>query len=423
MVAVGSAVVGGGALLAKNSDRPARECQPLVQVGAATHPHGSVVRCQYVEIPQVERTAAFIGSQPYWLWGLEHGLNEHGVAVGNHTVFTRDKPEGQKLIGMDLVRLGLERAASAAAAAEVITDLVELYGQGGSGYADSDFPYHSSFMIADRREAYLIETSDRHWARRRIGDIGGATNHVTINTDWDRLSDGAVEHARGNGWWEGEGRFDFAAAYRDLSWVPATFSSGRYRRTCDMLAERRGDLDAAIMRRSLRDHYGSPVFRPVYEEDDERFLSVCMHADPIGATTASMVADLPADRYGGPCYWGSLGAPCVGVFLPYYPEGVIPPGIKVGASAPRRDSPWWEFRRLHDLVERDFERFGPQVRQFWDDWEEQLSAAAAEVVEEAAKLRRRGDSNALRERLTSFMAANFSALSERLATITAAIES
>src|SRR6188768_2145119 len=88
LVALGNATADGSVLFAKNSDRPAAECQPFVQIPRQTHPAGAMLRCQYVEIPQVAETAAMIGSRPFWLWGFEHGLNEHGIAIGNHTVFT-----------------------------------------------------------------------------------------------------------------------------------------------------------------------------------------------------------------------------------------------------------------------------------------------------------------------------------------------
>ena len=424
LVALGAATADGGALLAKNSDRPAHECQPLVQVAAADHDPAANVRCQYIEIAQVEHTAAFVGSRPFWLWGLEHGLNEHGVAVGNHTVFTRERPQDSKLIGMDLVRLALERAATARAAREVICDLVERHGQGGSGYFDSDFPYFSSFLIADARSAYLIETSDRRWAERAIAGVGSATNHVTIGGDWEHLSADAVDYAMQNGWWPtaSSERFDFAAAYRDSSLIPPTFSSGRYRRTCELLAQRRGSIDASFLRACLRDHYHGPVYRPAYAEDDERYLSVCMHADPIGATTASMVAHLPADPAAPSCYWGSLGAPCVGVFLPYFPEAELPAALARGGEHPQVDSPWWGFRRLLELVERDWETFGPHVRRFWDSWEAELAAAAVAAAGAAGRARAAGDPGSGRRRLSRFMADNVTEMMARLSALTAELE-
>jgi hypothetical protein len=113
LVALSPASADGVTLFANNSDRPPREAKRLVQQPRAVHPAGGRVRCQYVEIPQVAETAAWIGSQPHWLWGVEHGVNEHRVAIGNETVFAREAPGETGLLGMDLVRLGLERARSA----------------------------------------------------------------------------------------------------------------------------------------------------------------------------------------------------------------------------------------------------------------------------------------------------------------------
>mgnify|MGYP003411426687 FL=1 len=81
---------GSRPIFAKNSDRPPDEAQPLIQVAAVDHRPGSKLRCQYIEIDQVSRTHAFLGSRPHWLWGCEHGVNEHGVAIGNHTIYTKD---------------------------------------------------------------------------------------------------------------------------------------------------------------------------------------------------------------------------------------------------------------------------------------------------------------------------------------------
>src|SRR5579884_1713603 len=121
LIALPPATRDGAALFAKNSDRPARECQRIVQLPRRRHPPGARVRCQYVEIPQVEETAAVLGSQPYWLWGFEHGVNEHRVAIGNETVFAREPLGDTGLLGMDLVRLGLERGRTATATGPTTT--------------------------------------------------------------------------------------------------------------------------------------------------------------------------------------------------------------------------------------------------------------------------------------------------------------
>jgi secernin len=215
LVALGSRTATGRTIFAKNSDRPAAECQPLAQVPARDWDEGSRLSCQYIEIDQVPHTFAFVGARPAWLWGLEHGVNEKGVAIGNHTIFTRDAVADRGLLGMDLVRLGLERGATAASAVETIIELVERYGQGGSGYSDTHWPYHNSFLVADAREAWLLEASASRWAVRRASDgTLSASNHVTIGTDWDRLGHDTMEHAIAMDWWpEPTGvPFDFASA-------------------------------------------------------------------------------------------------------------------------------------------------------------------------------------------------------------------
>lgn len=416
LVALGSATADGAVLFAKNSDRPAGECQPLVQIPAARHPPGTRLRCQYIDIPQVIETARVIGSRPYWLWGFEHGLNEHGVAIGNHTVFTKDPLAGEGLIGMDLVRLGLERGRTAAQAVAVISALLEAHGQGGSGYVDKEWPYHNSFLIADRDEAYLLETSERRWALRHVGEIGSASNHLAIGADWEALADGTIEHAIANGWWDeaAEARFDFAAAYRDTVLAPDVISSGRHRRTCELLVAGRGALTPAALQAALRDHYDGVLHRPGRAPDDERYFSVCMHAEPVGTTTASMIARLPRSPDDVLGYWGSLGSPCVGVFLPYYVDGELPAHLARGDAQPAAESPWWRFQALRTLVERDWQRHAGAVRAFWDEFEPVLASEAVEVEAKAVRLRRAGQRDAAARLLTRFMDANVALALERL---------
>ena len=403
LVALGVATADGVTLFAKNSDRPAGESQPLIQLPRQQHPAGARVGCQYLEIDQVGETARLIGSRPFWLWGFEHGLNEHGVAIGNHTVFARDGLGSTGLTGMDLVRLGLERGRSARQAVETITALVERHGQGGSGYFDKDWPYHNSFLLADAREAYLLETSNRTWAVRHVDDVCSASNHVSITDDWDGLAPETIEHAVENGWWSeaSEARFDFAAAYRDTS-LPEVISSGRHRRTCALLEGGKGTLSAGDLRRALRDHYdGGTTFVPGRAPDDERCYSVCMHADPVGTTTASMIARLPAGAAEVQTYWASLGSPCLGIFLPLYVQAEIPLELSRGGEHASGDSPWWRFKALLSRVEQDWSQ-APRIRAAWDEVERSLETERSQVEARAGELLRRDDAAAARRELTAF---------------------
>lgn len=66
-------------------------------------------------------------------------------------------------------RLGLERGSTATEALEVITKLLEKYGQGGP-CSDSDpgLAYHNSFIIADPTTAWVLETCGKHWVAEQV---------------------------------------------------------------------------------------------------------------------------------------------------------------------------------------------------------------------------------------------------------------
>jgi dipeptidase len=403
LVALAPATRDGITLFAKNSDRDPGECQRVVQTAAARHEPGALLRCQYVEIPQVAATAAVLGSQPHWLWGFEHGVNEHGVAIGNQTVFSREPVAESGLLGMDLVRLGLERARTADEALEVVTTLVAEHGQGGSGHPTIHWPYHSGFVIADPHGAWLLETSDRRWVARRVRDVDNASNCISIGSDWDRASDDVARVAAAQGWWdERRGRLDFHAAYADDRTPPQNLAAGRRRRAATLLEEGRGELDVAHLRALLRDHHpgAARVQRP-FEHPDH--FTLCMHTD-VSATTASMVAPLVGDASAPHATWVALGAPCIAPYLPCYPElGVAPARLGLGEASADPESPWWRAHELLALVDRDPARVAPAVRARWEAFEAGVDVEAAGVERRAADALRAGDRRAAEDGLGRFV--------------------
>jgi secernin len=211
MVVTPEASADGVMLFGKNSDRAPNEAQYLTAVPAADHDSGSRVMCTYLKIDQAAHTNALLLSKPFWIWGAEMGVNEHGVAIGNEAVFTRmprDKKPG--LIGMDLLRLGLERADTAAKAVEVITELLARHGQGGSCGYRRRFYYHNSFLVADPREAWVLETAGRAWAARRIKGVGSISNGLTLGGEWELASADLVACAVRKGWCRRGDDFSFA---------------------------------------------------------------------------------------------------------------------------------------------------------------------------------------------------------------------
>lgn len=255
-VALPPSTVGQRIIFGKNSDRPSDEVQEVVYYPATDYDEGENVECTYIEIEQVAHTYAVVLSKPAWLWGAEMGANEHGVCIGNEAVWGRESADDDEaLLGMDLVRLGLERADTAEKAVDVITDLLQKYGQGGSCMEDdSGFTYHNSFLISDRKEAWLLETSAKYWAAERV-DSGyrNISNQYGITTKIDKEHPEMRKYARSKGWWNGKSQFNFATVYSYLTTARIEAAGSRYCEGKTLLEKCNGSITAETMMDILRD--------------------------------------------------------------------------------------------------------------------------------------------------------------------------
>ena len=169
----------GYSIFAKNSDREYQEPQIMVYIKQKNH-RKRTMNATYIEIEQVKHTHAILISKPIWIWGAEMGVNDCGVCIGNEAIYTKtSKKNKESLIGMDYVRLGLERSSSAKEAVEVILELLSKYGQGGNcGYTKESY-YDNSFLIMDRNELYVLETVGKSYALRKE-NIATISNCLSI---------------------------------------------------------------------------------------------------------------------------------------------------------------------------------------------------------------------------------------------------
>jgi secernin len=326
------AITADGVMFAKNSDRDPNEAQLLEWVAAADHPAGTRVSCTWMDLPQVGHTHAVLLSRPWWMWGAEMGTNEHGVVIGNEAVFTTGPPGETALLGMDLVRLALERATTAEDAVSVIVGLLEEHGQGGPcSHERPRFTYDNSFLVADRSGAFVLETAGRAWATEPVAGPGRAiSNGLTIP--------------------------DFARAHanRLRTWVAS--APTRRGLTESLACEATGPADLMA---ALRSHGSSspPRWSPVHGG----LGAPCVHAGGVLAssqTTASWVSDLRSR----PRHWATgTSAPCTSLFKPVAVDGPVDLGpAATNAYDPR--SLWWAHEPLHRATLRAYGTLIPRYR-------------------------------------------------------------
>ncbi|HKQ09270.1 MAG TPA: C69 family dipeptidase [Blastocatellia bacterium] len=357
----------GALWFAKNSDREPGEAQ-LVEHLPALSQKSARLQCTYLEIPQVLRTHEIVISRPFWMWGAEMGANEHGLAIGNEAVFTKLPYAKVGLTGMDLLRLALERSATARAALDTITGLIAEHGQGGGGgYRNRKFRYHNSFLIADPAEAWVLETAGPHWAAERVRGLRTISNALSIGKQFDLLSDTAYSFAKSQGWCRSPEDFDFARCYGDPFY--SRMSGGAVRAACTLALLKKKDSKLALgdLFAALSDHAG------LVPASGWRMEMPCAHSSwwptrQAGQTTGSMVSRLsPEDSI----HWlTGTSSPCLSVYKP------VRLGREPMASGPQagegfdEESLFWRHEQLHRATIKDYVR----LKSLFDDERKAMQA-------------------------------------------------
>lgn len=374
----------GVPILAKNSDRPTGEPQPLCFYAGKEYAEGAMLQTTHIAIPQVRKTYSVVGSRPYWIWGFEMGYNEKGVVIGNEAEGSRMEPEAEDgILGMDLLRLGLERAATAKEAISVITGLLEQYGQKANANPLTHRTYENTFIITDTAECWVLETAGREWAAKQIHSMQGISNCYSIRQEMDLCSTGAEKTAREKRWLAPDEPFDFAKAYSGRL-VGQPFGVPRFRRLNKLLAQKEMH-DFVSLAQILRDHFDDEIIAPRFGETCGTFMSICMHMRDWAEseTSASLLARYDTDlgivaRY-------APAQPCLSAYIPVYMT-CLPNVMEQAEKKFDANSLWWQVKRMTLLVTVDEFDFAAEVREKLSDLEKEF-AQKAEKAEEAARKR------------------------------------
>ena len=374
LVAVGKATSDGSVIFAKNSDRDINEGHQILYFPRQTfEPDKDRVKTTYLEIPQVEETYAMILSSPYWMYGCEMGSNERGVTIGNEAVFTKEPERDNGLLGMDLIRLALERSKTASEALDTIISLLSKYGQGGFASAEHKIKYHNSFIIADLQEAWVLETADQYWIAEKVKNFRTISNTLTIGNKFDRIHPKLIDYAKQKGYCNSKKDFNFRnnfkrsfPDYRD--WGAKGWK--RHQITTNFLAAHEGNIDPATMMRILRNHN---KMDNNWNPSKGSFECICLHIRPIfvlSQTTSSLVSHLRTDLQ---THWMTgTAAPCTSLFKPFFLETGL---INIGPLPTNKYNPetlWWKHELIHRSVLLDYETrirlLQPDIQYYEEKW-------------------------------------------------------
>ena len=342
-------------IFGKNSDREPNEAQQIVRYPRTIRTQKNL-KATFIDIEHPIETYEVILSKPFQMFGAEIGCNEFGVAIGNEAVFTK-MPFDKKhlgLTGMDLLRLSLEISKTASEALHHIIYYLEKYGQDAcGGYADKNFYYHNSFIVADKSEAYVLETAGKHWVFEKVNGYRAISNGLSIEEKYDGISKNAIEFAQKKSWIKKNETFNFKKAYSQ--WLMPKLAACEFRRNnSEQQGKNYADFTIENAFQILRSH----------GEHNQHFLpqnsntkSICMHAAGLltpSQTTGSMVVELRKEKPASVWLTGT-SAPCISFFKPFYfGNDILEETNFLKPTAFADESYWWKWEKLHRSVLKNY---------------------------------------------------------------------
>jgi hypothetical protein len=353
-------------LFAKSADCEVNEANAVVRIPARRHVKGEALRITHLVIPQAEQTCEVLLTKAFWTYGCEIGVNEFGLSMGEEAVFTTEmeKERHDGIIGPDLMRIGLERARNCREAIEIMTSLLEQYGQGGSAELKGNSHFDSSYIMSDPTEAYILETAGRKWVVKKIESVASISNMLGIGRDYTNCSASVAGQ-------------DWAATYA-LPDVPPTLGSPeRQAVTLNHLRQSLGSITPRKMFEMMRHH--NPGYHPALADAHR---NICVHAGPQEnrwwQADGVMVTDV--GDHGVMTWLTATSGNCISIFKPVFLGMPLPDIGPLPTETFNPQSLWWKHELLHRRLMADFDRLVPEIRRDFDRLEDEFLAQAPSVM-------------------------------------------
>ncbi|MFX1307558.1 MAG: hypothetical protein ACFFDG_12170, partial [Promethearchaeota archaeon] len=158
--------------------------------------------------------------------------------------------------------------------------------------------YHNSFIIADPKEAYVLETADKWWIIEKVKNVRSISNNLTIRGKGEQRKKGMIQYAIEKGYCKDDDDFDFAVTFSDsfISSIPSPYS--REGKATMLLNKNIGQLTPELMMEFLREHQAG----------------ICMHGG--FESTGSQISHLRPGKKAIHWFTGTT-LPCISIYKPY----------------------------------------------------------------------------------------------------------
>jgi dipeptidase len=411
-VAIGSKLTADHSWMVYHTEELApNDAQHLSITPRERHALGETVKAGYEVIPQVPVTWRYVSNR-YWPdayppgdWSA--GMNEWGVCIVADSQRSKETPlaAGKGLSWCALGQVAIERSKTALQAVKTLGWLIDTYGTAGTIMPES------SWIVADKHGAWVVESSIRHWVARRIrtDEIFALSNRYTIGSNYDLGSSDLISYATAQGWYDPTKGVPF-------SWMDAYGKSqgkqwllNREARIHELLDPKRGHIAVKDAMAALRDHYDGTAHATASPHEiglgASDYVPLCSGPSCFGVIY-KLRTNLPTDI--GCMMWYRMTAACTSVNVPIYPCIKRLPPVYTMENTNVKDvvSAWWRFRTLMDNVDVNYAALSPHVRAAWAAFEASELRSVPALERRALSLQRHGHPARAHDLLTAFSNSN-----------------
>lgn len=283
------------------------------------------------------------------------GMNEKGVSLSCNWMHAKSNVVKEKGIRRYALRqIVLEQAASAREAVELIGRFVEEYGQADwSGL---------TFNLTDKNEAWVVETTQKHWVAKKLGDdeIIAIANRFIISDDYDLSSEGLIEFAEQKGWYHPKKeKFSFRKAFGKTDLLEQDYDIKREQRVYQLLKSSKGKISYQNLFNVLQDRYqGTADYTPPLDFENWREASEQKKVPRTINSNLTQSTFVTQHRTNMPdelqnIFWIGLANTRYSGYFPIYSSSTA---IDASYSYPQQSctnkSAWWSYRNLQRKVDQ-----------------------------------------------------------------------